>query len=426
MDRAERKNDCRAAARRLHKDWPNVLRGRIERLASGENHGEKLLAQAPAISTEISASNAPSLTERRRGSFRVLALVTEAFGGHGGIAQYNCDFLNALGSIEEVDAFSILPRVAQDSAEQVMPKLRQSPPIYGRISYSRAALEAALKIRPHVVLNAHLYHGALSLLVARLTGARLVSQLHGTEIWDRISLPNRTALKQSDAVLAVSRDTRRRYLSHCKPQRDTTYIVPNTVRPEFTPGNRTAARARFGLESEYAVLTVGRLDPRRGGYKGHGRVISLLPGLLASGRPLVYLIAGEGEYRARLERLARERGVVEHVRFLGRVPPEELPDLYRAADLFALPSTGEGFGIVYLEAMASGTPAIGLNVGGAPDALADGELGCCVSEEEFPAALAAIIAAPPPDRERLAAEVQRRFGFPQFCARVSEVLESLS
>ena len=121
----------------------------------------------------------------------------------------------------------------------------------------------------------------------------------------------------------------------------------------------------LGLEDEFAILTVGRIDPKNNGYKGHDRIIRALPNLRRQDRAVVYLIAGEGDDRARLERLASELGVEDRVRFLGKVPFEDLPDAYRAADLFALPSTGEGFGIVYIEAMACGTPAIGLSMGGA-------------------------------------------------------------
>lgn len=382
------------------------------------------MAQAPTISTTTATSRKLTETDVRR-RLRVLALVTEAFGGHGGIAQYNRDFLSALASLEQVESVWILPRLAADGASNPDSKVQQWRPVYGRAKYAIAALWAAVRQRPDVVLNAHLYHGALASLVARLSGAKLVSQLHGTEIWEPAAAAHRRALERSVAVLAVSRDTRRRFLAQSGSSVDCTRVLPNTVRPEFSPGDRAAARARFGLSSEFAILTVGRLDARRGGYKGHDRVLREMPGLVSGPRPVVYLIAGDGDDRGRLEDLTGRLGLADRVRFLGKVPDAELPDLYRAADLFAMPSTGEGFGIVFLEAMACGTPAIGLNAGGAPDALVDGELGRCVSAEAFPEALAEAVAAPPPDRERLAAEVRRRFGSEAFRGRVAELVDSL-
>ena len=110
-------------------------------------------------------------------------------------------------------------------------------------------------------------------------------------------------------------------------------------------------------------------------YKGHDRVIAAIPDLVAKGHDIRYLVVGEGDDRARLEALARDAGVSDRVRFLGAVGLQSLVETYRMADLFVMPSTGEGFGVAFLEAMASGTPALGLDVAGAKDALADGELG---------------------------------------------------
>jgi phosphatidylinositol alpha-1,6-mannosyltransferase len=93
-----------------------------------------------------------------------------------------------------------------------------------------------------------------------------------------------------------------------------------------------------------------------------------------------------------------------------------------------MPSTGEGFGIAFLEAMASGTPALGLDIGGARDALADGELGTCLTETGLTAALARALGTPKRDREALAGAVRARFGCRSFtagaCAAVPRVLAS--
>ena len=91
----------------------------------------------------------------------------------------------------------------------------------------------------------------------------------------------------------------------------------------------------------------------------------------------------------------------ERVRFVGVLSQDVLVDAYRMADLFVMPSSGEGFGIAFLEAMACGTPALGLAVGGAVDALADGEFGTMASEAEFAPVLAQLLAAPSPIPMRL-------------------------
>lgn len=188
------------------------------------------------------------------------------------------------------------------------------------------------------------------------------------------------------------------------------------------PGVRMAARAKFSLNQLPVILTVGRLDDRKG-YKGHDRIIPIIARLKARGHPARYLIAGEGPDRPRLERMVSEAGIEELVTFLGFVPDEDLPDLYRAADVFALPSTGEGFGIVFIEAMACGTPAIGLDVGGALDALTP--FGNAVAQDAFETTLVGMLHGPEPDRVKLSENVRARFGRMAFEGRVKALISEV-
>lgn len=349
---------------------------------------------------------------------QVLALVTEAFGGHGGIAQYNRDFLEALARLEDVAKIEILPRLTKESAEGIPSGALQHNATFGKLPYSLKAAFSCLRSRPDVIFCGHLYHGPLAMRLARLCGAKLISQLHGTEIWDGIGERHLAPLEASDLVLCVSEDTRLRYLEQSRAGNDNAAVLHNTVGGEFRPGNRKRAREKFGLSEEFVILTVGRLDARKGGYKGHDRVIAELAKLEAPGRRLVYLVAGDGPDLERLQSLVSEHGVGGQVKFLGAVSGKDLPDLYRAADLFALPSTGEGFGIVFLEAMASGTPAIGLDIGGARDALANGKLGTCVAASSFPTALRDAIdrvaQSTDADRQVLSCQTITRFGVDKF------------
>lgn len=352
---------------------------------------------------------------------RILALVPEAFGGFGGIAQYNRDLISALAKDDRVNEIRILPRLASAGVNLPSEKITQSEPIFQRHAHALHATREALRLRPGLVFCGHFYTASLARYVAKLAGAPYVVQLHGTEIWPRPSAGQRNALEKADAVLCVSRDTRARLLNYTRVHPNRAIIIPNTVSADFRPGDREASRMRLGLQDEFALLSVGRLDDREG-YKGHDRVIDSLASLSNGPRRVVYLISGDGRDRARLEAQAAAVGVDDRVRFLGYSPREQLPDLYRAADLFVLPSTGEGFGIVFLEAMASGTPALGLAVGGAPDPLGFGDWGRAVTVSEFDSGLAAAIASPRPDPAMMHQAVAERFGFDRFADQVADQL----
>src|SRR5205085_3283125 len=115
---------------------------------------------------------------------------------------------------------------------------------------------------------------------------------------------------------------------------------------------------------------------------------------------IAYLIVGDGSDRLRLEQKARQLGVAERVIFAGHISEEEKPDHYRLADAYVMPSSGEGFGIVYLEALACGIPVIGSKIDGSRDALRDGRLGILVNPKDSDELRAAILQA-------LAAKEQR-------------------
>jgi phosphatidylinositol alpha-1,6-mannosyltransferase len=263
----------------------------------------------------------------------------------------------------------------------------------------------------------------LALVLAQLMGAKLVVQTHGIEVWDRPTRSQRAALEAADLVLSVSRDTRRNVLSWSSGPAERIVVLPNTVGDQFTPGDGRAVRRRMGLATQKLLLSVSRLDAGQR-YKGQDCVIPLIAPLVSKGHDVVYLIGGVGDDRARLEQLASDHGVAERVRFLGAVPDDELVELYRAVDIYLMPSSGEGFGIVFLEAMACGAPAMGLALGGARDALADGELGKAASEDELLGLIDTALRAERPDGRALAERVRSRFGKRIFEARVAEVAEA--
>lgn len=354
-------------------------------------------------------------------AINMLALVTDAFGGAGGIAQYNRDFLSV---VADYIAITVLPRGSSGRRPSTPVGIDQRSAQSGRLQYSLNVLAAAVCIRPKAVFCGHVNMAALAALVANLTGAKLVIQLHGIDVWKPPGWLNRRAVGAADVVLCVSRDTRRRMLvwSDIAPER--VVVLPNTVGENFCPGDARATQEQYKLGQRPLLLSVSRLDSRER-YKGQDRVIEALPRILKECPGALYLIVGEGDDRRRLERLSRAAGVEKHVRFLGALPAEDLLELYRATDLFVLPSTGEGFGIAFIEAMACGTPALGFADAGASDALIDGTLGCIANHETLAADILAVLARPRPSPQELARRVREVFGREVFQTRAKAILSRM-
>jgi phosphatidylinositol alpha-1,6-mannosyltransferase len=356
----------------------------------------------------------------------MLALVTDAYGGRGGIAQYNRDFLGSLAEMGALSSITVLPRQAPDPPEPPE-RIRQLAAHGGRVRYSVAALRTAFVQHVDLVFCGHLFMAPLAASIARLKHAKLVIQTHGLEAWSRPSKWQRAAVEQADLVLSVSRHTRAAVLSWAAIAPEQVVVVPNTVREIFKPGDGSIRRSTLGLNGKRVLLTVGRMDSRER-YKGHDRVIAAIPELVKRGHDICYLIVGEGNDRPRLESLAIKTGAKDRVRFLGAVDSQTLAEIYRCADLFVMPSTGEGFGVAFLEAMASGTPALGLDIAGSCDALGEGELGSVAAENEISEVIARLLDGAVPDRVTLAAAVRARFGRERFkttaWSAVSRLLET--
>lgn len=352
---------------------------------------------------------------------RVLALVTDAFGGFGGIAAYNRNFLSALA--DGGARLVVLPRLG---TPQVLPEgVVQAEPRFHPMLYSARALTTALRCRPFdMIWCGHLSMLPLARFLGRLIDRPIWLQVHGIEAWSRPPPAIKSAANNCRMVTAVSRCTRHRFLAWSDIVPERVRVLQNCVSNRFSPGpSRSDLRTRYEIGSGPVLLTISRLSSLEG-YKGHDRVLRCLVGLRNSIHDLVYIIGGDGDDQPRLKALAQELGVIDNCRFIGRVPDEEMLDLYRLADLFVMPSTGEGFGIVYLEAMACGTPALGLNVDGSVDPLTACGLGFAVSADCLGKAIGDVL-SDPPKRSSAVPEDLEPFSRIAFGSRVRALAEEV-
>ena len=281
--------------------------------------------------------------------------------------------------------------------------------------------------------------GFAAWLAKRLGGARYTCWAHGEDIAMALSSRELTWLMRqvysdADVTFANSVNTRRMLLELGIPAERLEIVYPGVDTLRFRPDvDGTTLRQQLAPRGETVLLSVGRLQTR----KGHDLTIEAVRQLTREQhRSLRYVIVGNGEDRSRLEALVDQCGVREHVTFAGEVAAEMLPQYFAACDIFVLPNRieqgdVEGFGIVFLEAAASGKPSIGGRTGGVPEAVAEGVTGLLVSGTdagELAAAIARLMDSEPLRRslgENGRARTERDFTWESAAGRVSSIHKKL-
>lgn len=356
-------------------------------------------------------------------------LVSEAFGGSGGIAKFNRDFMGAIVADERVALIDAVPRLAGEPValpDRIACDWRAAQ---GKLAFLRAvARRLAGRDDIAAVLCGHIHLLPPAWLLARLSGVPLILIVHGYEAWTPPRrLLARVLAPRIDALIAVSRISAERFCGWTGLAAAKSFVLPNGVDLErFRPGPRNEAlAARYGLGAGPMLLTLGRMAAHER-YKGFDKVIELMPRLRQRFPGLLYAIAGEGDDRPRLQAKAATLGLGEAVIFTGAVAEADKVDLYNLADVFVLPSTGEGFGIVLLEAAACGLAIIGSSRDGSREALRGGELGALVDPDDDDALAGAIADALREGRGRERKASVEHFSMAAFSRRVSEWLDGFA
>ncbi|MDB5594716.1 MAG: putative Phosphatidylinositol alpha-mannosyltransferase [Hyphomicrobiales bacterium] len=354
---------------------------------------------------------------------RILALMTDAYGGYGGIAQYNRDLLRALSASDLVHDVLVLPRLGQAAEGECPSKIRQLRPITSKLFYVfDTMLRTARNRRFDILFCGHIHLAPLAMLVGRIFRIPVWLQTHGIDAWDCPSALVRASSERATLITSVSRYTRSRILDWMNIDPFRVRVLSNTVRPVFTPGPpRADVLRRFGLSGRKVVLTVARIS-KSDEYKGHARVIEAMSAVRAAQPDALYVIVGDGDGRSDLEDLVAQGNLGPAVRFLGRLDDDDVLALYRSSDVFVMPSTKEGFGIVFVEAAASGLSVIGGNTDGSADALADGKIGQMIDPHSQNELISAILAALG-DGARLSPDAVKRYSFPNFAGHVDALLQ---
>jgi phosphatidylinositol alpha-1,6-mannosyltransferase len=305
---------------------------------------------------------------------RILHLCTDAYGGHGGIALYNREVIAAMAAHPRVDEVVVLPRViVTGELEEIPPKVRfVAESARGRAAYMAALRRVTKATTFDLVVCAHVNLLPLARLVARDP----LLFVYGIEAWKplRDPLSNRL-LHGARGVVTISTITGERFAGW-SGYSGPLHLLPNSIHTDGygkRPKNEKLI-TRYRLEGRRALLTLGRIVAAER-YKGFDEVLEVLPDVAAVHDDVAYIIAGSGNDLPRLSKKAQALGVAKRVIFTGLVQEHEKADLYNLADVYVMPSRGEGFGFVFLEAMACGVPVIGSRLDGGREALRGGELG---------------------------------------------------
>ncbi len=256
---------------------------------------------------------------------------------------------------------------------------------------------------------------------------------HGVELWQPLPRFRRLGLRSMDEVWSVSHYTAGQLRTVQQlPARVIRYF-PNCLNPFLAqapvlPLTEWNKHWRLDTGKRY-ILTLARLAATEQA-KGYDDIIRLLPRLSLRFPDVALLLAGkwdEVEY-SRIRTLADSLGVTDRVLMPGFVPEASLPALFLLAIVFALPSSKDGFGLVYLEAAWWGCPVVALRAGGAPEALLYGKLGRLAgqgNDEDLTEALTALLEAPPlteREWEENRALIQEHYGFEAYCGRLYDML----
>ena len=429
---------------------PKELAAAVTRILEDKELAEHLSVEgrilAEAYSWDRNAEVTAKLIEREISTPRVLVLAPSV-GGPGGIERVSRSAIRVLAERYGADRIGLLTLgvVPQSVTCRVLAsgKTDEELSTLRKLSYFWKALRTARKWKKNlivVVMHPHLA------LVARscswISGSPYVVWCHGKEAWGRLRPSVQIGLRKANVILAGSKFTAQQLEGTGLPPeriRVLNYCVSEEV--AGSPIDQTAAvsKARKNhINERAAILTVARLIVSDA-YKGIDSLLCVWPRVISSVPEACLWVVGEGSDRARLQATAHALDLDSHVRFLGAIDDSELQHLYSEAKALALPSRfrlrpdpqGEGFGLVFIEAGASGLPVIAGRGGGTEDAVEHGKTGLLVDPDD-PKELEDAIVRLLTDQDearRMGEEGRRRaeteFSYPVFAERFCGVVDKL-
>lgn len=346
-----------------------------------------------------------------------LAAITLQTGGDG-VAYAGALLERALSSIGGIAPYLV----------ELAPANPQNPTFAEELRFVLRLGAAQLRHADSWWLFNHVGIARAQTIIPQLIRRRYAVLLCGVEAWDpALAAGKKRALRNASARIAISRLTARR-VQEAHPDVGQVSACPLALLPDV-PQASTADRALMASVGPMSALIVGRMS-RGERYKGHDELLECWSDVIRVVPDAQLVVAGKGDDLERLRMKAGQLGILEHVLFLGFVPDEDLEALRKRVALFAMPSRGEGFGLVYLEAMRAGLPCVGGTEDAGAEMIINGETGLCVNPTDRPALAEAIVklfttptlraSFGDAGRQRFASE----FTFDRFCERLRPILKN--
>lgn len=367
---------------------------------------------------------------------RISFFYLNSFSAVGGIQKFNSNVIRSLSQLGIEDGYAIQLLSLHDVPSHIPPELV----VKFKSAYGNKFRFLLLAIR-HLFSSDQVFLGHVNLVHPLvwinhlLFKKRINLFIHGVEVWKLLNITTRKALPYCDKILSVSKFTANKTSKIQRIAIEKFDIFPNVLDADHQFGIAPVKPAflvkKYGLNQDsLVVLTVARLSHTELN-KGYDKVLEALPSILLQFPTLKYLLAGKVDNleRDRLNQLVEQLGIGESVIFTGFITEDELVAHYQLCDLFILPSSKEGFGIVFIEATACGKPVIAGNKDGAVEALLHGQIGCIINPEnleeikqsitsyflhQWPAALT--------NSERLSMLTLQHFGFDKMKENLKNVI----